>query len=90
MMTNLADLVVRHAEQNPAADAVVYNGNSWSYEALADAIRETASGLVEVGLGRGERVGIYIEKRFETVAAMLGAAAAGCVFVPLNPLLKAR
>jgi acyl-CoA ligase (AMP-forming) (exosortase A-associated) len=29
-----------------------------------------------------------MEKRIENVAAMFGAAAAGCVFVPVNPLLK--
>jgi acyl-CoA ligase (AMP-forming) (exosortase A-associated) len=31
---------------------------------------------------------VYMEKRIENVAAMFGAAAAGCVFVPINPLLK--
>ncbi|MEO8976748.1 MAG: acyl-CoA ligase (AMP-forming), exosortase A system-associated, partial [Casimicrobiaceae bacterium] len=39
-------------------------------------------------LQRGDRVGIWLDKRFETVIASFGAAAAGCVFVPLNPLLK--
>ncbi len=41
-----------------------------------------------LGLGRGERVGIYLDKRFETVVASFGATAAGAVFVPINPLLK--
>ena len=47
-----------------------------------------ASGLLQLGLARGERVAIYLEKRFETVVASFGAPAAGGVFVPLNPLLK--
>ena len=51
-------------------------------------MRRCAAGLVDLGLARGERVGIYLEKRFETVVASFGAAAAGCVFVPLNPVLK--
>jgi acyl-CoA ligase (AMP-forming) (exosortase A-associated) len=33
-------------------------------------------------------VAVYLEKRFETVAAIFGASAAGAVFVPVNPLLK--
>jgi len=33
-------------------------------------------------------VAVYMEKRIENVAAMFGASAAGCVFVPVNPLLK--
>jgi non-ribosomal peptide synthetase component F len=40
------------------------------------------------GIERGERVAVYLEKRIENVAAMFGAAAAGAVFVPVNPLLK--
>jgi acyl-CoA ligase (AMP-forming) (exosortase A-associated) len=40
------------------------------------------------GIGRGERVAIYLEKRFESVIASFGTTAAGAVFVPINPLLK--
>ena len=39
---------------------------------------------------RGERVAFYLDKRFETVATAFGAAHAGAVFVPVNPLLKAE
>ena len=46
--------------------------------------------MLALGLQRGERVGIYLEKRFETVIASFGAPAAGAAFVPLNPLLKAE
>ncbi len=31
---------------------------------------------------------MFLEKRFETLSALFGAAAAGGVFVPVNPLLK--
>ena len=41
-----------------------------------------------MGFGRSERVAVYLDKRFETVIACFGAAAAGGVFVPVNPLLK--
>ncbi len=59
-----------------------------NYGELQDAINRFASGLIGLGLQRGERVAIYLEKRFETVIASFGAPAAGGVFVPLNPLLK--
>jgi len=49
-----------------------------------------ALGFAALGLKRGERIGIYLEKRFETVLAIFGASAAGCVFVPINPVLKPR
>jgi acyl-CoA ligase (AMP-forming) (exosortase A-associated) len=57
---------------------------------LNDAVTRFASGLLSLGLQRGERVAIYLEKRFETVIASFGAPAAGGAFVPLNPLLKAE
>jgi acyl-CoA synthetase (AMP-forming)/AMP-acid ligase II len=38
----------------------------------------------QLGLCRGERVALYLEKRPETVAATFGAACAGGVFVPVN------
>jgi acyl-CoA ligase (AMP-forming) (exosortase A-associated) len=58
------------------------------YGELQDAVDRFAAGLIGLGLQRGERVAIYLEKRFETVIASFGAPAAGGVFVPLNPLLK--
>jgi acyl-CoA synthetase (AMP-forming)/AMP-acid ligase II len=61
-----------------------------SYGELQPPSPAFASGLIELGLRRGERVAIYLEKRLETVVASFGTAAAGCVFVPLNPLLKAE
>ena len=53
-------------------------------------MRRFAAAVVHLGLPRTGRVGIYLEKRFETVIASFGAPAAGGVFVPMNPLLKAE
>ncbi|MBI5256392.1 MAG: acyl-CoA ligase (AMP-forming), exosortase A system-associated [Burkholderiales bacterium] len=86
--TLLHELVSVAATRSPTAAALTYGGTTWSYEMLAGAIGGFAGGVLSLGLGRGERVGIYLEKRFETVVASFGAPAAGGVFVPLNPLLK--
>ncbi|HUN52626.1 MAG TPA: acyl-CoA ligase (AMP-forming), exosortase A system-associated, partial [Candidatus Sulfotelmatobacter sp.] len=58
--------------------------------ALAERVAAAAAGFAGLGLRRGERLAIYLEKRIETVSAMFGAAAAGGVYVPINPLLKPR
>jgi acyl-CoA synthetase (AMP-forming)/AMP-acid ligase II len=84
----LQHLVNRAAERDPARPALVYGGQALSYAELDDAVARFANGVVAIGTGRGERVGIWLEKRFETVVAAFGTAAAGCVFVPLNPLLR--
>ena len=88
--TLLPELVSLAAERNPEAPALTFGKSSLSYGEFQDAIRHCASGLLSLGLQRGERVAIYLEKRFETVVASFAAPAAGCVFVPLNPLLKAE
>ncbi len=86
----LPDLIRRSASRQPDASALGCGSQSMSYGELQCAVDGFASGLLELGLQRGERVAIYLEKRVETVVASFGAAAAGCVFVPLNPLLKAE
>lgn len=85
----LHDLISRSATHDPGAVALTYGQQSMSYGVLQQSIAGFVSGLVSLGLQRGERVGIYLEKRLETVVASFGSVAAGCVFVPLNPLLKA-
>ena len=85
----LPELVSFAVEQNAGAPALTYGKHTLSYGELQNAVNGFASGLLSLGLQRGERVAIYLEKRFETVIASFGAPAAGGVFVPLNPLLKA-
>lgn len=85
----LHELIACSAEETPDALALTYGQASLSYRALQEAVLCFARGLTGMGLRRGERVAIYLEKRFEAVIASFGTAAAGCVFVPINPLLKA-
>lgn len=84
----LHELIFRSAERNEASTALTYGKDSLNYGSLAKDVTRFASGVIKLGLARGERIAIYLEKRFETVIASFGAPAAGGVFVPLNPLLK--
>jgi acyl-CoA ligase (AMP-forming) (exosortase A-associated) len=86
--TLLHELATRVATTAPEATALTHGAMSWSYGALTDTMRDFARGLLALGLGRSDRVGIWLEKRFETVVASFGASAAGGVMVPMNPLLK--
>lgn len=64
------------------------DGTDWTYGRLHATCVDFAVAMRELGLPKGDRVAVYLEKRVETVAAMFGAAMAGLVFVPINPLLK--
>ena len=74
------------------ADAIAVKAGDrhLDYQTLHEQTLQAGSLFLACGLQRGERVAIYLEKRIATVIAMFGAAAAGGVFVPVNPLLKPR
>ncbi|MFY9513784.1 MAG: acyl-CoA ligase (AMP-forming), exosortase A system-associated [Rubrivivax sp.] len=84
----LPDFIRLAAARAPASPALGHGPATLSYAELQQQVLACAAGLRMLGLARGERVGIYLEKRFETVVASFGAPAAGGVFVPMNPLLK--
>ena len=70
--------------------AVTYAAETVSYGQLADRVARAANGLRALGVRRGDRVAIYAQKQIETVVALLAVSAAGGIFVPVNPLFKAR
>jgi acyl-CoA ligase (AMP-forming) (exosortase A-associated) len=76
------------AERSPTSRAITSGDVSLTYGELAGQVTAFAKGVLGLRLNRQERVGIYLEKRPETVIAFFGTAAAGLVFVPINPLLK--
>ncbi len=88
--TLLHELVLASALRNPARPALAFGREALDYGILADRVAAFAAGLMSFGLKASERVGIYLDKRLETVVASFGACAAGGVFVPVNPLLKAE
>ena len=86
--TLLSEMIALTALRLPHGVALTSGELNLNYSDLSARVNQFASGLIGLGLKRGDRVAIYLEKRFETVIASFGAPAAGAVFVPVNPLLK--
>ena len=84
----LHQLIDAAARRAPDVVALIEPSGRAAYGALAAAVQGFSFGLRGLGLPRTARIGIYLEKRIETVVASFGATAAGGVFVPMNPLLK--
>jgi acyl-CoA ligase (AMP-forming) (exosortase A-associated) len=78
------------ARAHPERMAVVCAKRSLTYRELDGSIAGFCSQLLAASLGRGERVAVYTEKRWEAVVSMFAASRAGAVFVPVNPALKAE
>ncbi|GGN33383.1 acyl-CoA ligase (AMP-forming) (exosortase A-associated) [Actinoplanes campanulatus] len=90
MRTRLHDIVAEAAARRGDAPALTYRDETLDYAGLWADVRRVAGGLRRLGLADGERVAVWTEKRIEAVQAIFGVSAAGGVFVPVNPLLKAR
>lgn len=84
----LHQLILASADRAPQAAAITAGADTVTYAALACDVAAFAAGLRRLGLDRAERVGIYLDKRVETVTSFFGTTAAGAVFVPVNPILK--
>jgi acyl-CoA ligase (AMP-forming) (exosortase A-associated) len=89
MHTQLHQIVTDMADRRGDAPALTYKGDTISYAELAARAMRFAAGLQELGLDRGDRVAIALDKRIETVVSVVGTSAAGGAFVPVNPVLKA-
>lgn len=82
------ELIVSAASRDSEKQALVDGKRALGYQDLAVDMSQAARLYLALGLLRADRVAVYLEKRLETVIALFGAAAAGGVFVPVNPLLK--
>lgn len=81
----LPQAVTQSAESFPDRPAVRFSGNTLTYAELEARTNQLARALVESGLGRGERVGIFMNKGLESAVAIYGIMKAGGAYVPLDP-----
>ena len=74
----------------PERPAVTFRDATLTYRQLRDSVTRAAAGLRGLGIRRGDRVVIFLEKRLETVVALLAVARIGAVVVPANPVFRPR
>ncbi len=90
MTVSIHDFISTSALRAPHTPALSDRGSTLDYAALEQEIGQASNLFGALGLGRSERVAVWLDKRIETTVALFGAAAAGGVFVPVNPALKAE
>ncbi len=84
----LHDLLLNSALRTPEAIALSDGDTRISYAQLWRSAEGLAARLLEMGLQRGQRVAVWMEKRQEFVVAAFATSLAGGVFVPINSQLK--
>lgn len=84
-MPLLPHLITRAAAARPDSPAVVMDGVTLTYGDLETRSTQFARSLVERGVRRGDRVGLWLPKSPDAVVALYGAMKAGAAYVPVDP-----
>jgi len=82
---NLIHLLKNSAEKCPKQIAFRFLNEAISYEDLHKKTNQLAHQLIDKGVTKGTRVGIYTPRCLESVIAVYGILKAGGVYVPLDP-----
>lgn len=86
---NLRDLVTQRAHRTPEAVALQGPDVGLTYRGLDRMANRFAHALARSGVRRGDRVGIWLDKSPDAVAAMQGVLRLRAIYVPLDPLSPA-
>ncbi len=85
-INSLWSLVCDGAARVQGSKIALWNADrSCTFDELITRSLGIASSLHSAGIGRGDRVGIWMDKTPECVQAILGVMAAGAAYVPLDP-----
>ncbi|MGF1618491.1 MAG: amino acid adenylation domain-containing protein [Acidimicrobiia bacterium] len=87
-MSLLHEKLVESAVAYPDWPAVVAREGTLSYAELDAASDRLAARLVELGVGIGDRVGLFLPKSLNAVIGIYGALKAGAAYVPIDPSSK--
>ncbi len=82
-------LLERAAAEAPGAPAIDFMGRTYSYAQVLDEARRVAAGLAVRGIGKGDRVGLFLPNVPIYLSAYYGAMMAGAVVVNFSPLYTA-
>lgn len=81
--------VDQHAEGDRSDQtALIWEGEDesvvhWTYRQLAEETNRLANGLDQLGIGKGDTVGLFMPMLPETVAAFMAIAKVGAILVPI-------
>ena len=86
---SLPDMFFDSARRLSGMALLDFMGRKYSYASVAATAEQVARGLQDMGLGRGDRIGLFLPNVPQYVAAYYGALAAGATVVNFSPLYTA-
>jgi len=88
--STIGDRLEDAAKRYPHNDAIVDVWRNWrySYDHFYKVCRKAAKGLMQMGVQKGDRVGIWATNYIEWVITQFSTAMIGAVLVTINPALR--
>ena len=90
LWTTIGDRLKYTAEKYPKNDALVavWRNERYTYEHFYKICKTAAKGLIDMGVKRGDRVGIWATNYTEWVITQFSTAMIGAILVTINPTLR--
>jgi len=85
----MSDLVLHAGVSDPDRTAAFHGGNTMTFAEVLEKGSRLGTCLKEIGVRKGDRVCLFLEKRLEKIVSIFGIALAGGVFVPIRRLSRA-
>ena len=85
LLPRISDYASWQAERRPDAVAMVLDGVTITYAALADGVDRLARALLAAGVRKGDRVASLLPPHPQYLVDFLAAASIGAIWVGLNP-----
>jgi long-chain acyl-CoA synthetase len=84
MGMTLGKLLERNAKEFPEKTAIVFHDRKLTYRQLNETVNRMATGLLRLGMSKGDRIGLMLPRIPELVIGFLAVAKAGGIAVPIN------
>jgi len=86
----IGDMFDRIAKQHPDNDALisVHQNIRWNYRQLQQQVTTCAKALMAIGVGKGDRVGIWSPNMAEWCVTQFATAKIGAILVNINPAYR--
>jgi phenylalanine ammonia-lyase len=90
LQMNVAENIVRGCTLFPRKTALTFEGRRFTYAELDEWSNRVAEALARLGVGRGDRVALFLPNIPEFAAAYLGIQKLGAVAVSMNSTLRSE
>jgi amino acid adenylation domain-containing protein len=79
------ELFFQQVEKKPKKRALITPQKEFNYEELAWAAQDISQQIKGLEIGKGEVVGVLLNRNEKLLPALLGVLMSGCAYVPLDP-----